>query len=63
MPKKELESDDTLEDGLTPEAVSTRAGGRPPEEELSEDPELQAQVILEDSEERTTERGEESTEK
>jgi hypothetical protein len=38
-----------------PAAVASRASGRPPEEESSEDPERQAEVILEDSEERTIE--------
>ena len=42
------------------EAVSTRAGGRPPEEESSEDPEEQARAILGESEDRTTERSNES---
>ena len=37
------------------EAVISRASGRPPEEESSEDPEHQAEVILEESEERTAE--------
>jgi hypothetical protein len=43
-------------------AVASRASGRPPEEEGSEDPELQALVILEESEERTFEAGEASAE-
>src|SRR5664280_743061 len=42
-------STDALPD---PEAVSSRAEGRPPEETSSDDPERQAQVILEESEER-----------
>lgn len=44
------------EDGLTPDAVTTRASGRPPEEEQSDDPEHQAEVILDESEERTVTR-------
>lgn len=36
-----------------PQAVSSRADGRPPEEADSDNPEAQAQAILEDSEERT----------
>ncbi len=32
--------------------VASRAGGRPPEEDSSADPESQARTILEDSEER-----------
>jgi hypothetical protein len=43
------------------DAVSTRAGGRPPEEESSEDPEEQARAILGESEDRTAERSDEST--
>ena len=35
-----------------PEAVASRADGRPPAEAGSDDPEEQAQVILEESEER-----------
>ena len=44
-----------------PAAVSSRASGRPPEEESSEDPERQAEVILEESEDRTIEGAEKST--
>jgi hypothetical protein len=44
-----------------PSAVSSRASGRPPEEDSSEDPERQAEVILEDSEDRTTQGAEKST--
>jgi hypothetical protein len=36
-----------------PQAVSSRADGRPPEEASSDNPEAQAQAILEDSEKRT----------
>jgi hypothetical protein len=36
--------------------ASTRAEGRPPEEKASQDPTTQAEVILEDSEERTRNR-------
>jgi hypothetical protein len=43
------------------EAVVSRASGRPPEEESSEDPEHQAEVILEDSEERIEEGADKST--
>ena len=42
-------------------AVTSRASGRPPEEESSEDPEHQAQVILEESEDRTIKGAEKST--
>jgi S-(hydroxymethyl)mycothiol dehydrogenase len=45
----------------THEAVISRASGRPPEEESSEDPEHQAEVILEESEERTAEAADGST--
>jgi hypothetical protein len=44
-----------------PSAVASRASGRPPEEDASEDPERQALVILEESEERTYEVAEGST--
>jgi hypothetical protein len=36
----------------SPEAVASRADGRPPDEAGSADPDHQAQVILEESEER-----------
>jgi hypothetical protein len=49
------------DDEPEPEAVSSRASGRPPEEESSEDPERQAEVILEESEDRTIEGAEKST--
>jgi hypothetical protein len=49
------------DDEPTHEAVISRASGRPPEEGSSEDPEHQAEVILEESEERTTEAADEST--
>ena len=49
------------DDEPEPEAVSSRASGRPPEEESSEDPERQAEVILEESEDRTIEGSEKST--
>jgi hypothetical protein len=58
------ESEEEFDPELEPElsAINSRASGRPPEEEESEDPERQAQVILEDSEERTSEGAEKSTE-
>jgi hypothetical protein len=43
------------------DAITSRASGRPPEEESSEDPEHQAQVILEESEDRTVEGADKST--
>jgi hypothetical protein len=43
---------DELGDSPDPRAVVSRADGRPPEEFSSDDPEAQAQVILEESEER-----------
>jgi hypothetical protein len=46
---------------IPPDAVASRADGRPPEEESSEDPEHQAQVILEESEDRTIKGAEKST--
>ena len=49
------------DDEPEPAAVSSRASGRPPEEESSEDPERQAEVILEESEDRTIEGAEKST--
>jgi hypothetical protein len=45
----------------THEAVISRASGRPPEEESSEDPERQAEVLLEESEARTAEGADKST--
>ena len=48
------------DDEPEPAAVSSRASGRPPEEESSEDPERQAEVILEESEDRTIEGAEKS---
>jgi hypothetical protein len=41
-----------LGDPPHPKAVASRADGRPPEESSSDDPHAQAQVILEESEER-----------
>ncbi len=37
---------------VDPATVASRADGRPPEEESSDDPEAQAQAILEESERR-----------
>jgi len=44
-----------------PAAVTSRASGRPPEEDSSEDPQRQAEVILEESEDRTSEGADKST--
>jgi hypothetical protein len=52
--------DDEYNDEPEPAAVSSRASGRPPEEGSSEDPERQAEVILEESEDRTIEGAEKS---
>jgi hypothetical protein len=41
-----------LDGSPDPKAVSSRADGRPPEEASSDDPNAQAQVILEESEDR-----------
>jgi hypothetical protein len=38
--------------GTSPKNIETRADGRPPEEAGSEDPEGQAEAILEESEDR-----------
>lgn len=46
--------------GLTPKNVETRASGRPPEEGQSDNPEAQAQAILEESEDRTRDGAERS---
>jgi hypothetical protein len=43
------------------EQVTSRASGRPPEEDSSEDPQRQAQVILEESEDRTEAGADKST--
>lgn len=53
--------DDDSDGEPTHEAVVSRASGRPPEEESSEDPEHQAEVILEESEERIEEGADKST--
>jgi hypothetical protein len=49
------------DDEPDPAAVTSRASGRPPEEDSSEDPEHQAEVILEESDERTNEAADKST--
>jgi hypothetical protein len=54
-------SDDATGSDVPPESVASRASGRPPEEESSENPEHQAQVILEESEERTDKSADKST--
>ena len=46
---------------VPPESVASRASGRPPEEESSDDPEHQAEVILEESEDRTDSGADKST--
>ena len=48
--------------GGTPdlENVATRAEGRPPEEQSSEDPTAQAETILQESEDRIAERADQS---
>ena len=53
-----------LGDPPDPKAVASRADGRPPEEASSDNPEAQAQLILEESEERIADgaRSSESTE-
>jgi hypothetical protein len=38
-----------------PENVTSRAGGRPPEEQSSDDPTEQAEAILQESEDRVAE--------
>ena len=43
---------EALGDAPDPEVVASRADGRPPEESSSDNPEVQAQAILEESEER-----------
>jgi hypothetical protein len=45
-----------------PSAVNSRASGRPPEEDSSEDPHRQAEVILEESEDRTSDGADRSSE-
>jgi hypothetical protein len=46
--------------GPSPDEVASRAEGRPPEERSSEDPTSQAEAILEESEDRVSERAEEA---
>ena len=53
---------DAARETPTADKVSTRAGGRPPEEADSDDPEAQAQVVLEESEDRTSKSAEGSAE-
>jgi hypothetical protein len=50
----------SIEEEPSDEAVRSRAEGRLPEESSSDDPERQAQVILEESEQRIEERSRES---
>jgi hypothetical protein len=40
------------DESVDSETIASRAGGRPPEEGSSDDPEAQAKAILEESEER-----------
>jgi hypothetical protein len=54
--------DDELDGEPTSEHVQSRAEGRPPEERSSENPVEQAEVILEESEERIAEESERSEE-
>jgi hypothetical protein len=42
--------------GPDPDEVASRAEGRPPEERSSEDPTSQAEAILQESEDRVSER-------
>jgi hypothetical protein len=42
-------------DTPSPDSVSSRAGGRPPEEQSSDDPAEQAEAILQESEDRVAE--------
>ena len=44
---------DGFDGTVDPERVASRADGRPPQEGDSENPEAQAEAILEESEERT----------
>jgi hypothetical protein len=52
---------DVIDSEPEPSAVASRASGRPPEEDGSEDPERQAQVILEESKDRTNKGADKST--
>ena len=47
---------DGVASGVSRKNVESRASGRPPEEAESDDPEAQAEVILEDSEDRKNKR-------
>jgi hypothetical protein len=53
---------DAARETPTADKVSTRAGGRPPEEADSDDPEGQAHAVLEDSEDRVSKSAEGSAE-
>jgi len=46
------DSESELDNPPDPKAVASRADGRPPEEASSDNPEAQAQAILEESEDR-----------
>lgn len=48
-------SPEDFESDISPGKVASRATGRPPEEKASEDPEAQAEAILEESESRVGE--------
>jgi hypothetical protein len=52
---------DHADSDVPDELINSRASGRPPEEDSSEDPERQAQIILEESEDRTAEGADKST--
>ncbi len=52
-PEDDTAPEPTLpEEELDTDVIATRAGGRPPEERSSDDPEAQAKAILGESEER-----------
>jgi hypothetical protein len=54
MTDEEHSAEDSKSIGGMPDAdnVTSRAEGRPPEERTSEDPEAQAQAVLQESEDR-----------
>ncbi len=62
MDEQRTEHDETSVGGVKPdtERVKSRAEGRPPEERSSDDPRTQAEVVLEESEERIEERAAQS---
>jgi hypothetical protein len=56
----EGEASESVGGAPDPDDVKSRAAGRPPEERSSEDPTAQAETVLQDSEDRTSDGAERS---